>query len=76
MYFNRQKCGWNRAYYGQWSSPVFLTSILKYRLDRQLNERRSSQKDSLSYGSNETKPLRKRSSEKIPYWTKNELERA
>ena len=34
--FNRQKSGRNRAFYGHWSSPVFLTNILKYRLDRQL----------------------------------------
>ena len=34
--FNRQKSGQNRAFYGHRSSPVFLTNILKYRLDRQL----------------------------------------
>ena len=39
--FNRQKGGRNRAFYGYWSSPVFLTDILKYRLDRQLNLKRS-----------------------------------
>ena len=33
---NRQKSGWNRAFYGHWSSPVFLTNILNYRLDCQL----------------------------------------
>ena len=35
--FNKWKSGRNRAFYGCWSSPVFLTDILKYRLDRQLN---------------------------------------
>ena len=34
--FNRPKSGRNRAFYGHWSSLVFLTYILKYRLDRQL----------------------------------------
>ena len=34
--FNGQKSGRNRAFYGHWYSPVFLTNILKYRLDRQL----------------------------------------
>ena len=35
FHFNKQKSGKNRAFYGYWSSPVFLTDILKYRLDRQ-----------------------------------------
>ena len=39
--FNRQKSARNRAFYGYWSSPAFLTDILKYRLDRQLNLKRS-----------------------------------
>ena len=39
--FNRQKIGRNRAFYEYWSSPVFLTDILKYRLDRQLNLKHS-----------------------------------
>ena len=34
--FNRQKSGRKRAFCGHWSSPVFLTNILKHRLDRQL----------------------------------------
>ena len=34
--FNRQKSEQNRAFYGHRSSPVFLTNILKYRLDRLL----------------------------------------
>ena len=34
--FNRQKSGLNKAFYGHRSSSVFLTNILKYRLDRQL----------------------------------------
>ena len=34
--FNMQKSGRNRAFCGHWSSPVFLTNISKYRLDRQL----------------------------------------
>ena len=34
--FDRQKSVRNRAFYGHWSSPVFLTNILKYRLDRQI----------------------------------------
>ena len=38
--FDRQKTGRNRAFYGPWSSPVFLTDILKYRLDRQLKKSR------------------------------------
>ena len=36
--FNRQKSGQNRAFRGHWSSPVFLTDILKYTLDRQIKE--------------------------------------
>ena len=32
--FNKQKCGQNRAFYGHMASLVFLTNILKYRLDR------------------------------------------
>ena len=34
--FDRQKSGLNKASYGHRSSSVFLTNILKYRLDRQL----------------------------------------
>ena len=34
--FFRQKSRRKRAFYEHWSSPVFLTNILKYRLDRQL----------------------------------------
>ena len=34
--FNRHKSGLNKAFYGHRSSPVFLTNILIYRLDRQL----------------------------------------
>ena len=34
--FNWQKSGQSKAFYGHWSSPVFLTNILKYRLDCQL----------------------------------------
>ena len=34
--FKRQKSGQNKAFYGLKSSPVFLTNMLKYRLDRQL----------------------------------------
>ena len=37
--FNRQKSGLNKAFYGHRSSSVNLTSILKYRLDRQLKIR-------------------------------------
>ena len=37
--FNRQKSRRNRAFYGHWSSPVFLTNILKYRLDRHSSHR-------------------------------------
>ena len=40
---NREKSGWNRAFYGHWSSPVFLTNILKYMLDLQLTVDRSVQ---------------------------------
>ena len=39
--FSRQKSGQNRAFYGPWSSPVFLINILKYRLDRQSDLKRS-----------------------------------
>ena len=39
--FNRQKSGLNKAFYGHRSSPVFLTNILKYRLDHQLGKRNS-----------------------------------
>ena len=35
--FNRQKSGLNKAFHGHRSSSVFLTNILKYRLDRQLH---------------------------------------
>ena len=35
--FNRQKSGRNSAFYGHWSSPVFLTNILKYKLDSHLH---------------------------------------
>ena len=41
FHFNKQKSGQNRAFYGYWSSPVFLTDILKYMLYRQLILRRS-----------------------------------
>ena len=34
--FNRRKSGRNMAFYGHWFSRVFLTNIIKYRLDRQL----------------------------------------
>ena len=34
--FSRQKSGLKKAFYGHRSSSVFLTNILKYRLDRQL----------------------------------------
>ena len=34
---NRQNSGRNRAFYGHWSSHVFLFNALKYRLDRQLS---------------------------------------
>ena len=34
--FSRQKSGLSKAFYGHRSSPVFLTNILKHRLDRQL----------------------------------------
>ena len=40
--FNRQKSGLNKAFYGHKSSPVFLTHILKYRLDRQLGKHETS----------------------------------
>ena len=36
--FNRQKSGLNKAFYGHRSSSVFLTNILKYRLDLQLGQ--------------------------------------
>ena len=36
--FNRQKSGLNKVFYGHRSSSVFLTNILKYRLDRQLTQ--------------------------------------
>ena len=39
--FNKQKSGLSKAFYGHRSSSVFLTNILKYRLDRQLNVRMS-----------------------------------
>ena len=36
--FSRQKSGRKRAFYGHRCSPVFLTNISKYRLDRQLGQ--------------------------------------
>ena len=34
--FSRQKSAQDRAFHGHGFSPVFLTNILKYRLDRHL----------------------------------------